>query len=80
MGKETNAAVKRLAALLSKKWDREYAAVCGYVRARLSLSLARSFSHLLRGERERKGGGEEPKGTPAADRTEMQRMDLELED
>ena len=54
--------------------------MCGYVRARLSLSLARSFSHLLRGERERKGGGEEPKGTPAADRTEMQRMDLELED
>ena len=80
MGKETNAVVKRLAALLSKKWDREYAAVCGYVRARLSLSLARSFSHLLRGERERKGGGGEPKGTPAVDGTEMQRMDLGLED
>ena len=43
MGKETNAAFKRLAALLSKKWDREYAAVCGHVRARLSFSLARSF-------------------------------------
>ena len=27
MGKETNAAVRRLTALLSKKWDREYAAV-----------------------------------------------------
>ena len=62
MGKETNAVVKRLAALLSRKWDREYAAVCGYVRACLSLSLARSFLHLLRGERERKGGGGEPKG------------------
>ena len=57
MGKETNAAFKRLAALLSKKWDREYVAVCGYVRARLSLSLKISLSHLLRGEMERKGGG-----------------------
>ena len=27
MEKDTNAEVKRLAALLSKKWDREYAAV-----------------------------------------------------
>ena len=80
MGKETNAAVKQLAALLSKKWDREYAAVCGYVRARQSHSLARSFSHLLRGERDRKGGRGEPKGPPAADGTEMQRMDLGLED
>ena len=51
-----------------------------YVRARLSLRLASSFLHLLRGERERKAGGGEPKGTPAADRTEMQRMDLGLED
>ena len=50
------------------------------MRARLSLSLARSFSHLLRGERERKGGGGDPKETPAADGTEMQRMDLGLED
>ena len=78
MEMETNAAVKRLAALLSKKWDRGYAAVCGYVRAQLSLSLARSFLHLLRGDRERKGGGGEPKVTPAADRTKMQRMDLGL--
>ena len=69
IGKEMNVAVKRLAAILSKKWDREYAAVYRYVRARLSLSLARSFSHLLRGERERKGGGGEPKGTPAVDGT-----------
>ena len=80
MRKETNPEVKRLGELLSKKWDKEYAAVCGYVIARLSLSLARSFSHLPRGERERKGGGGEPKGTPAADGTEMQRMDLGLED
>ena len=41
IGKETQAAVRRLAALLSKKWEREYSAVCRYVRARLLLSLAR---------------------------------------
>ena len=65
MGKETNAAVRRLAALLSKKWGREYVVVRGDVRARLSLSLAISFSHILREERERKGGRGETKGTPA---------------
>ena len=80
MGKETNVAVRRLTALLSKKWDGEYAAVCGYVRACLSLSLARSFSHLIRGEREKIGGGRKPKETPAAGRTNMGQMDLGLED
>ena len=50
MEKETQAAVRQLDAILSKKWDREYLAVYGYVRALLSLSLARFFSHLLRGE------------------------------
>ena len=33
MRKETNAVVKLLAALLSKKLDREYATMCGYVIA-----------------------------------------------
>ena len=41
MGKETHVAVKRLTALLSNNWDREYEEKCGYVRARLSLSLTR---------------------------------------
>ena len=50
MGKQTNAAVRLLAKLLSKKWDRDYLAVCGYVWARLSLRLVRSFLHLLREE------------------------------
>ena len=63
MGKETKAAVKRLAALLSKKLDREYAETCGYVQARLSLSLERLFSHLLRGEQEKTGVDKEPKKT-----------------
>ena len=50
-GTETNAAVKRLATLLSAKWNRTYSEVCGYVRARLSLALVRSASMCLRGER-----------------------------
>ena len=80
MGKEKNSAVRQLTTLLSKKCDREYAAVCGNGRARLSLSLMRSFLHLLRGEREKKGGGVEPNRTPAVDGTEMQQMDLGLEE
>ena len=81
MGKEKNVTVRRLAALLSQKWDREYSAVCGYVQSRLSISLARSFTqHLLRREMEKKGGGREPKGTSAVDRTEIRRTDLGLED
>ena len=55
MEKETQAAVRKLAALLRNKWDREYLAVCGYIRACLWLFLERLFSHLLREEREKKG-------------------------
>ena len=80
MRKETNAELRQLLALLSKKWDREYLAVCEYVQALLLISLVRSFSHLLRVEREKKGGGGEPRGAPATDGTEMRRMDLRLED
>ena len=52
-----NVAVRQMEALLSKKWDREYLIVCGYVQACLSIILSRLFSHLLRKEREQKGGG-----------------------
>ena len=51
MGKDTQAAFRRLAALLSnKKWYREYAMTCRYVQARLSLSLLISFLCLIREE------------------------------
>ena len=48
---ETSAATKRLASKLSYKWGRQYSEVCGYVRARLQLSLVRSAHVCLRGER-----------------------------
>ena len=51
MGTETKAASQRLASLLSSKWKRSYSDVCGYVRSRLSVALARSTSRCLRAER-----------------------------
>ena len=53
--------------------------MCGYMRARMSLILAISLLHLLRGYQESKGVGGEPMGTPAADGTEMSRTNLGLE-
>ena len=43
-GKEARAAEKRLASLLASKWDRP----C-FVKTRMSLSIVRSISMLLRG-------------------------------
>jgi len=51
-GVEADAAVKRLAGLLSKKWNRTYSDVCGFVRARMALALARSTTMCLRGARD----------------------------
>jgi len=49
---QANAASKRLAGLLARKWNRTYSEVCGFVRSRLSLALARSTTLLLRGARD----------------------------
>jgi hypothetical protein len=51
-GAEAQAASKRLASLLSTKWKRTYSEVCGFVRSRLSVSLARSTTLCLRGSRD----------------------------
>ena len=80
MGRETQAEIKRLASLLSNEWERQYSDMCGYMMARLLLSLSRSFPHLLRGSQERKGDNREPVGTPAAYGAEMRRTDLGLKD
>ena len=44
---EAVAAVKRLAALLSEKWQRAYSLVCGYVRSCLGIALVRSTNLCL---------------------------------
>ena len=51
-GQEANAACKRLAALISKKWSRPYSEVCGYVRSRIAIALVRSASNCLRADRD----------------------------
>ena len=50
-GAEAQAASQRLASMLAKKWSRTYSEVCGYVRSRLSVALARSASRCLRADR-----------------------------
>ena len=49
--KDTRAAEKRLACLLSKKWSRPYSEIVGFIRTRMSLAIARSITLLLRGDR-----------------------------
>jgi hypothetical protein len=51
-GIEGQAAAKRLSTLLAAKWKRSYSEVCGYVRSRLSVALARSASRCLRADRD----------------------------
>ena len=48
-GAEALDAQKRLAALLRYKLKWEYSEMCGFVKARMSLSIVRSNSLLLRG-------------------------------
>ena len=52
LGGEADAAVKRVSGLLAKKWNRSYSDVCGFVRSRMSLALARSTTMCLRGARD----------------------------
>ena len=56
MANEATVFYKRLAsALLSDKWDTNYAAVMGWVQCCLSSSLLRSAIRCLRGSRSSKG-------------------------
>jgi hypothetical protein len=50
-GTEASAACKRLSSLLSAKWARHYSEVCGYVHAKIAISLVRSTSRCLRTDR-----------------------------
>ena len=52
MGKEAVSASRQLAKKLAGKWNRPYSVVCGYIRSRLSISLVRSVSMLLRNPRD----------------------------
>ena len=52
-GKEARAFEKRIAALLAKKWSREYSALAGWVKVRMALAVIRPNTMLLRGSRRR---------------------------
>ncbi|MEJ2330924.1 MAG: hypothetical protein P8Z33_13945, partial [Gammaproteobacteria bacterium] len=52
-GLETQAAEKRLASLLARKWTRAYSEMVGFVRARLALAVVRANTLLIRGTRRR---------------------------
>ena len=49
--KEARAFEKRLASLLSTKWDRRYSELCGFVRSRMALAVVRNNTLLLWGSR-----------------------------
>ena len=49
--KEARAAERRIAGLLSAKWQRQYSEMANFVRTRMSLSVVRSNTLLLRGDR-----------------------------
>eukprot|EP00957_Ditylum_brightwellii_P076779 5835480-Ditylum_brightwellii.AAC.1 len=51
-GEEALAAEKRMALLLAQSMQREYSEICGFVRQRMALALARSNTLLLHGARD----------------------------
>ena len=50
-GKESTAAMRRLASQLSQRWKRTYSEVCGFVRSRIAVALVRSTTRCLRNDR-----------------------------
>jgi hypothetical protein len=51
LGFEANNTLKQLARHLAKKWSKDYSAVCGMVKARISIASARTSHLCLRGSR-----------------------------
>jgi glycogen debranching enzyme len=51
LGEEFARTVQRVAAMTAKKWDKPYSQVCAYVKARISIAIARSTHLCLRGSR-----------------------------
>ena len=51
LGFEANNVLKQLARILADKWERPYSAVCGMVKARISIACVRATHLCLRGSR-----------------------------
>ena len=52
--KEATAYEKRIASLLASKWERQYSEMVGFVRSKMSISLIRSNTMMMRGSRSSK--------------------------
>jgi hypothetical protein len=63
--KAAKAAERRLAQLLSVKWDRQYSEMVNFIRTRMSLSVVRSNTLLLRSERAHSWTRRAPEDGPA---------------
>ena len=50
-GREADAFMKRMASLLAKKWARPYSQVCGWLKGRIAITIARATHLCLRGSR-----------------------------
>ena len=51
LGDEANALVKRLATVLSQKWEKAYSRICGWLRSRIGIAIVRATHRCLRGSR-----------------------------
>lgn len=51
LGREANNLIRRLAQKLAEKWSFPYSQVCGMVRARVSIAIARATHLCIRGSR-----------------------------
>ena len=51
LGREADHFIRHIAKKLSTKWERPYSIVCGYLRMRMSIAIARATHLCLRGSR-----------------------------
>jgi hypothetical protein len=51
LGKEAKILLKKLSAMLAKKWEKPYSEVCGYVNACMSIAIVRATHLCIRGSR-----------------------------
>ena len=51
LGREAAEVLRQLSGILATKWGSPYSHVCGFVKARMSIAIARATNRCLRGSR-----------------------------
>jgi hypothetical protein len=51
LGREATFFIRRLSSILAEKWHQPYSVVCGFIKSRLSIAIARATHLCLRGSR-----------------------------